>query len=104
MRKPLLGMGSLRKPIMFRDSRKAQLNSYAHHRASMLFTFKDPPEVTGDTPHRTRLTAFPQPQGSSLASRPYIDSRDCLTLTSSPAGWYATQSYPTPELRHGGQP
>lgn len=35
---------------MFRESRKAQLNSFAHHRASMLFTFKDPPQLTGDRP------------------------------------------------------
>lgn len=41
-------MGSLRKIIMFRDSRKAQLNSFAHHRASMLFTFKEVPQVIGD--------------------------------------------------------
>jgi len=46
----LRGMGSLRKNPMFRESRKARLNSFAHHRASMLFTFKDPPQVTGDRP------------------------------------------------------
>lgn len=46
----LCGMGSLRKIIMFRDSRKAQLNSFAHHRASMLFTFKEVPQVIGDRP------------------------------------------------------
>ena len=46
----LCGMGSLRKIIMFRDSRKAQLNSFAHHRAAMLFTFKAVPRVIGDRP------------------------------------------------------
>lgn len=47
---PLCGKGSLRKKPMFRDSRKAQLNSFAHHRASMLFTFKEAPQVIGDRP------------------------------------------------------
>jgi len=31
-------MGGLRKFNMYRDSRKAQHNSFAHHRAQLLFT------------------------------------------------------------------
>src|SRR5664279_5787417 len=31
------GTGGLRKPNMFSDSRKAQHNSFAHHRADLLF-------------------------------------------------------------------
>ena len=47
----LRGAGGLRKTDMFSDSRKAQRNSFAHHRAELLFKQPNP---ASDVPQRTR--------------------------------------------------
>jgi hypothetical protein len=57
LRQSRYGMGDLRKFDMFRDSRKAQHNSFAHHRAAMLFTFKQPSPVSGGTHSDIRLAS-----------------------------------------------
>ena len=41
-------MGGLRKFNMYNDSRKAQYNSFAHHRAQLLFTKLVPDKGDGD--------------------------------------------------------
>jgi len=42
------GLGGLRKSAMDSDSRKAQRNSFAHHRAELLFSFEH--AFAGDAP------------------------------------------------------
>lgn len=63
-------MGGLRKFNMYNDSRKAQYNSFAHHRAKLLFTRLVPDKGDGDFSLATaRKGTVGQDQAKALRDR-----------------------------------